>query len=130
MTALSTDPILLISFLSGAALAAVFAYRLSRGHPPVEGGPEGRMAPDPWRAGAVAPLAAGLGAALMVALEKEAVRRGRWLLTLDTATVEADRLYLRLGWTAAGTIPDYALNGDGSLTRTTYYYKRLSAPGC
>ncbi|QLQ18233.1 MAG: hypothetical protein HZT43_05385 [Exiguobacterium profundum] len=64
MTALSTDPILLITFLSGAALAAVFAYRLSRGHPPIEGGPEGRMAPDPWRSGAAA--GGRTGSAVMV----------------------------------------------------------------
>lgn len=68
----------------------------------------------------------GIGEALMRALEDEAVHAGRWLLTLDTATAEADRLYLRLGWTAAGAVPDYALNGDGTLTHTTFYFKRLS----
>lgn len=30
---------------------------------------------------------------------------GRRLLTLDTATAEAARLYQRLGWTVAGVIP-------------------------
>jgi len=69
----------------------------------------------------------GIGEALMVAAEREAQARGRWLLTLDTATAEAERLYVRMGWTAAGPIPDYAMNPDGSLTATTWYWKRLSA---
>ena len=68
----------------------------------------------------------GTGAALMAAAEREARARGRWLLTLDTATAEAERLYDRMGWTAAGAIPDYAMNPDGSLTATTWYWKRLS----
>ena len=67
----------------------------------------------------------GAGEALMTALEAEARARGRWLLTLDTATGDAARLYERLGWTASGPIPDYALNPDGSLTDTTFYWKRL-----
>jgi ribosomal protein S18 acetylase RimI-like enzyme len=69
----------------------------------------------------------GIGEALMAAAEREAQARGRWLLTLDTATAEAERLYARMGWTAAGPIPDYAMNPDGSLTATTWYWKRLSA---
>ena len=67
----------------------------------------------------------GVGEALMTALEAEARARGRWLLTLDTATGDAVRLYERMGWTASGPIPDYALNPDGSLTDTTFYWKRL-----
>jgi GNAT superfamily N-acetyltransferase len=67
----------------------------------------------------------GAGKALMAALEAEARARGRWLLTLDTATGDAARLYERMGWTASGPIPDYALNPDGSLTDTTFYWKRL-----
>ena len=67
----------------------------------------------------------GVGEALMAALEQEARGRGRWLLTLDTATGAAARLYERMGWTASGPIPDYALNPDGSLTDTTFYWKRL-----
>jgi hypothetical protein len=31
-----------------------------------------------------------------------------------------------MGWRASGTIPGYALNPDGSLTDTTFYWKRLS----
>jgi len=68
----------------------------------------------------------GIGEALMAALERAALESGRWLLTLDTATPEAARLYERMGWAAAGSIPGYALNPDGSLTDTTFYWKRLS----
>jgi ribosomal protein S18 acetylase RimI-like enzyme len=67
----------------------------------------------------------GLGEALMRELERTALQAGRWLLTLDTATGEAERLYTRLGYSAAGTIPDYALNPDSTLTPTTFFYKRL-----
>jgi ribosomal protein S18 acetylase RimI-like enzyme len=67
----------------------------------------------------------GLGEALMAGLEQEALDRGRWLLTLDTATDDAVRLYERMGWSLAGVIPGYALNPDGSLTDTAFYWKRL-----
>jgi GNAT superfamily N-acetyltransferase len=67
----------------------------------------------------------GVGEALMGALEGAALERGRWLLTLDTATAEAERLYERMGWTASGAIPKYALNPDGTLTATTFYWKEL-----
>jgi len=70
----------------------------------------------------------GLGEALMARAEAEARSAGRWLLTLDTATGEAERLYERLGWRRAGAIPDYAMNPDGSLTQTTFYWKRLEMP--
>jgi ribosomal protein S18 acetylase RimI-like enzyme len=70
----------------------------------------------------------GLGEALMAELERVAVDRGRRLLTLDTATGDAARLYERTGWQEAGTIPGYALNPDGSLTGTTFYWKQLG-PG-
>jgi GNAT superfamily N-acetyltransferase len=68
----------------------------------------------------------GVGEALMAALEDEALDRGRWLLTLDTATDAAARLYERMGWVMAGPIPDYAMNPDSSLTPTTFYWKRLT----
>jgi ribosomal protein S18 acetylase RimI-like enzyme len=67
----------------------------------------------------------GVGEALMLAVEKVALEAGRWLLTLDTATTDAARLYERLGWKPAGAIPEYALNPDGSLTATTFYWKKL-----
>ena len=62
----------------------------------------------------------------MAELERVALERGRRLLTLDTATGAAARLYERMGWSAAGTIPGYALNPDGTLTATTFYWKELS----
>jgi GNAT superfamily N-acetyltransferase len=71
----------------------------------------------------------GLAAALMTALEDEARRRGLRLLTLDTVTgSEAERLYLRLGWTKVGVIPNYAMWPDGRLCPTTVFWKDLAAP--
>jgi ribosomal protein S18 acetylase RimI-like enzyme len=67
----------------------------------------------------------GVGEALMDAVEETALAAGRWLLTLDTATAEAARLYERRGWRAAGAIPYYALDPDGTLTDTVFYWKRL-----
>jgi len=69
----------------------------------------------------------GIGRALMEALELEARERGRWLLTLDTATDAAERLYEEMGWHASGAIPDYAMNPDRSFTPTTFYWKDLRA---
>ena len=67
----------------------------------------------------------GIGAALMAALDRAAADAGRWLLTLDTATAAAERLYARTGWARAGAIPDYARDPDGTLTPTVLYYKSL-----
>ena len=67
----------------------------------------------------------GVGETLMVALERAASDAGRWLLTLDTATAEAERLYRRMGWTPAGVIPDYAMNPDRTLTDTAFFWKAL-----
>ena len=67
----------------------------------------------------------GIGRALMTALELEARERGRWLLTLDTATDAAERLYQDMGWQASGAIPAYAMNPDRTLTPTTFYWKDL-----
>jgi ribosomal protein S18 acetylase RimI-like enzyme len=72
----------------------------------------------------------GVGEALMLAAERAAADAGRWLLTLDTATDAARRLYERMGWTLAGAIPRYAQNPDRSFTDTWLYWKVLSpAPG-
>ena len=67
----------------------------------------------------------GIGAALMTALETEAVRRGLSLLTLDTASGSAERLYERLGWTRTGVIPRYALWPGGRFCDTTIFWKAL-----
>lgn len=68
----------------------------------------------------------GLAAALMRAAEALATRQGKTLLVLDTATEGgAARLYAHLGFTHAGTIPDYALKPHGGLTGTMLYWKRI-----
>lgn len=70
----------------------------------------------------------GVATALMRAAEAEAVARRRSLLVLDTAEEEgAAALYERLGYTAAGTVPDYALKPHGGLTGTIIFWKRLAA---
>lgn len=70
----------------------------------------------------------GVATALMRAAEAAAVARSRSLLVLDTAEEEgAGALYARLGYTAAGTIPDYALKPHGGLTGTVIFWKRLAA---
>jgi GNAT superfamily N-acetyltransferase len=69
----------------------------------------------------------GIASQLMAQVDIVAARAGRTLLVLDTETgSDAERLYLRSGWTRAGVIPDYALKAYGGLAATTYFYKRLS----
>lgn len=67
----------------------------------------------------------GVGAALMAALEAEARARNITLLTLDTASDVAERLYERAGFIRAGVIPGYALWPQGGLCDTVLYYKPL-----
>ncbi len=67
----------------------------------------------------------GLGEALMLAIEERALAMGFTLLTLDTASGDADRLYRRLGWEEVGRIPGYALNPDGSPCDTVIFYRLL-----
>ena len=69
----------------------------------------------------------GLGAALMQAAEREALREGKTLLVLDTGDDTAARLYARLGWQPAGTIPRYALFPAGGECATTFFYRSLAA---
>ncbi len=69
----------------------------------------------------------GLGAALMLEVERLAAELGKTLLVLDTVTnSDAHRLYSKLGWERVGEIPGYALFPDGQPCATTYFYKRLS----
>jgi ribosomal protein S18 acetylase RimI-like enzyme len=68
----------------------------------------------------------GAGEALMREAEAAARAAGKTLLVLDTASPDAERLYLRLGWTLCGRIPDYALWPDGGLCDTLVFYKRLA----
>lgn len=68
----------------------------------------------------------GLGTQLMQAIEAAAREAGFTLLTLDTKRGEgAERLYRRLGWTASGIIPRYALDPEGGLHDTVVFYKEL-----
>ena len=68
----------------------------------------------------------GIARALMVDLESHARERGRMLLTLDTASAEAERLYASRGFVRAGIIPEFARNAiDGRLEATTLMYKQL-----
>lgn len=69
----------------------------------------------------------GLGEALMQRAEAIAREKGRNLLVLDTDEHgAARRLYNRLGWTEAGTIPRYALMPDGADCGSTFFYKSLA----
>ncbi|MFD4315992.1 GNAT family N-acetyltransferase [Streptomyces sp. NPDC058548] len=68
----------------------------------------------------------GLGHRLLATVEAHAAATGLTLLVLDTQTGSpAERLYRGAGWTAAGTIPDFAADPAGVLRATTLYYKRL-----
>ena len=67
----------------------------------------------------------GVGAAVLEAAERAAAEAGKWLLVLDTASPDAERLYERRGWQRVGKIPDYALWPDGQACATVVYYKRL-----
>lgn len=68
----------------------------------------------------------GVGAAVLKAAEDAARDAGRTLLVLDTASVDAERLYERSGWQRVGNIPDFALMPDGALCATVVYFKRLA----
>ncbi len=68
----------------------------------------------------------GVGRRLMESVEDVSRCAGKTLLVLDTVTGEAgERLYVRLGWTAAGVIPGYALFPDGRPCDTTVFWKKL-----
>ncbi len=67
----------------------------------------------------------GIGASLLVAAERMALKAGKTLLVLDTASGDAERLYARQGWQRCGQIPDYALWPDGTPCATTVFFKSL-----
>ncbi|SHJ57637.1 Ribosomal protein S18 acetylase RimI [Roseomonas rosea] len=67
----------------------------------------------------------GIGRALMLRAEQAARGIGRSLLVLDTrAGDDGERLYRRLGWNEAGTIPGYAMEAGGKLADTVFFWKR------
>lgn len=68
----------------------------------------------------------GIGQALMNAIEQEAKLAKRTTLILDTRKGDpSERLYSKLGYIRAGTIPEYARSTDGSLHTTVFMYKLL-----
>jgi ribosomal protein S18 acetylase RimI-like enzyme len=68
----------------------------------------------------------GVGRALMEQIESCGVGAGRRLLTLDTATDIAEKLYISLGYERAGHIPGYAREpNEERLVGTTIMYKVL-----
>ena len=71
----------------------------------------------------------GLGKRLMESVESAAREAGYTLLTLDAKRGEsAERLYRRLGWIAAGTIPKFAFDSDGTPHDAVIFYKELAPP--
>ena len=67
----------------------------------------------------------GIGEAMMREAERVARDCGKSLLVLDTASGDAERLYVRMGWQLVGVIPDYALWPHGGFCSTTFYYRML-----
>jgi GNAT superfamily N-acetyltransferase len=68
----------------------------------------------------------GIARALMDAVEARARLQGVRLLLLDTREASAaESLYRRSGWTAFGTVPDYACDPDRTLAGCVFFYKRL-----
>ena len=70
----------------------------------------------------------GLGTRLMHAIEDAARRAGFTLLTLDAKRGEAaEQLYRNIGWTYVGTIPEYAVDPNGTTAHdAVIFYKKLS----
>jgi GNAT superfamily N-acetyltransferase len=69
----------------------------------------------------------GIARSLMEQAEEASRRAGKTLLVLDTVTGgDAERLYMRMGWTKAGVIPNYALFPDGRFCDTTIFWKDLA----
>ncbi len=68
---------------------------------------------------------AGVGEALMRAVEPLARQHGKSLMVLDTASSDAERLYERLGWQRVGAIPGYAMKAHGGPEATVLFYKVL-----
>jgi len=70
----------------------------------------------------------GIAQALMHAIEDEARSAKRTTLILDTREGDpSEKLYKKLGYTLAGSIPEYARSADGSLHTTVFMYKLISS---
>ena len=63
----------------------------------------------------------------MLAIEDEARDAHRTLLTLDTASAGAEKLYASLGYVRVGVIPRFSLHPESlELEGTTVMYKELA----
>jgi acetyltransferase len=72
----------------------------------------------------------GVGAALMRAIEEEALQRRVSLLVLDTRTGDpSQHLYEKIGYLLAGIIPNYARGTAGTLEPTSIMYKEIKDVG-
>ncbi len=68
----------------------------------------------------------GVGRAMLQEVENQAMSAGLRLLVLDTVADGAGEfLYRSLGWSFAGTIPGYALDGQGQPLATRFFFKAL-----
>lgn len=68
----------------------------------------------------------GIARALMLELERRARQMGQRLITLDTASDKAERLYLSLGYERVGTIPCFAKDPmEDRYDATTIMFKAL-----
>jgi GNAT superfamily N-acetyltransferase len=68
----------------------------------------------------------GIASRLMAEVEATARIAGKSLLVLDTVTGgAAEKLYVGLGWTKVGIIPNYAMFPDGRWCDTTIFWKQL-----
>jgi hypothetical protein len=66
----------------------------------------------------------------MQSIEDAARQAGFTLLTLDAKEGgTAEQLYRRIGWTAVGTIPKYAVDTDGKTPHGTVIFYRDLASG-
>ncbi|WP_299795493.1 GNAT family N-acetyltransferase [uncultured Shewanella sp.] len=68
----------------------------------------------------------GIAKKLMLKLEPLALELDRTLIVLDTRKGDvASTLYLNLGYSFAGEIPNFALSSDGEYEATVLFYKEL-----
>ena len=67
----------------------------------------------------------GVAQRLMEEAETAARVAGKSVLTLDTASDTAERLYARMGWNRVGAIPEFCLLPDGTPCATTIFWKAI-----
>ncbi|WP_199609041.1 GNAT family N-acetyltransferase [Flocculibacter collagenilyticus] len=69
----------------------------------------------------------GVAKALMIELESYAQRSNRYLLVLDTRVGDiASILYQKIGYIAAGTIPNFTVDSNNNHEDTCYFYKNIN----